>query len=395
MRIVRRWMNIGIVVGAAACLSSAFFVGCSSDDTGLEAPVDGGPSAPVTEADARAADAGEDVVDLGDGSAREDADAADADLGPCSVDGWCETDLDSPNLEAIWGSGPNDVWAVGWFGTIMHWDGIAWSRFESGTQWPLFGVWGTGPNDVWAVGRYGTVLHWDGTTWSPAASNTTVELVAVWGNGRGDVWAAVGLDRAMMHKDADGNWSRVQFAGFDYMTGIAGVAQSSLWLWGSSGVFRWNQDATGPMDNITMDVSFPWWSSIYPWDRSQSPVTGVWMAGPTDLWILTQRGDVYNWKEAADGTATAVQSRVPSSGAAQDGSLKFTSIWGTSPTNVWASGQLGRIVHLENSDWALSSTAVRGRIFDCTLALWGAEAADVWAVGKCGDGRGVALRRHP
>lgn len=389
MHIVRSW-TYGVTIGTAA-FAAALFAGCSSNEDPL-APADGGPADALVEADVEPQDAGQDVEELDDGSAMDDG---GADAGPCSADGWCQTELSSPNLEAVWGSGPNDVWAVGWFGTIMHWDGTAWSRFESGTQWPLFGIWGSGPNDVWAVGRYGTVLHWDGTSWSPSPSNTTAELVSVWGNGNGEVWAAVGLDRAMMHKDADGVWSRVQFRSFDYMTGISGAGQSVLWLWGSNGVFRWNQDASGPMDNVTMGSTFPWWSSTLPWDRGTSPITSVWMAGPADLWILSQRGDVYRWREEADGGISAVQSRVPPSGAAQDGFHKLTSIWGTSSTDVWASGQLGRIVHLKDSKWSLSPTTIRGRIFDCTLSLWGANADDVWAVGKCADGRGVALRRHP
>jgi hypothetical protein len=389
MRIVKPSIYWTSIIGTAAC-AAALFAGCGSDETDTPPPSDAG-LADAPEASDEPSDGGEHVLD---GGALDDGSVPDEDAGPCSADGWCQTELTSPNLEAIWGSGPNDVWAVGWFGTIMHWDGTTWTRFESGTQWPLFGIWGSGPNDVWAVGRYGTVLHWDGTTWSPSPSNTTVELVGVWGNGHGDVWAPVGGDRAMMHKDPAGVWSRVQFASFYFMSGISGAGQNALWFWGNYDVIRWNQAGTGPMESITTDSSFPWWSSTYPWDRGQNTITSVWMAGPSDLWILSQRGDVYNWKEEADGGVTAVQSRVPTSGSAQDGSLKFTSIWGTSPTNVWASGQLGRIVHLENSKWTLSSTAVHGRIFDCTLSLWGANADDVWAVGKCADGRGVALRRH-
>ncbi len=389
MHILRSW-TYGVTIGTAV-FGVAASAGCSSDEDPLLGTDAGWSDAPV-DVDAEPSDGGADVVAPDDGSVPDDG---GADAGPCSVDGWCRTELTSPNLEAIWGSGPDDVWAVGWFGTIMHWDGTTWTRFESGTQWPLFGIWGSGPNDVWAVGRYGTVLHWDGASWSAVPSNTTSELVGVWGNGTGEVWAAIGSDRAMMHKGADGVWQRVQFSGFDYMTGISGVEQSTLWLWGTNGVFRWNQAASGRMQNITNDISFPWWSSTLPWDRSTSPITSVWMAGPSDLWILSERGDVYNWREETDGGITAVQSRVPPSGAAQDGYLDLVSIWGTSSTNVWASGQLGRIVHLEDSKWSLSPTAIGGRIFDCTLTLWGANADDIWAVGKCGDGRGVALRRHP
>ena len=53
---------------------------------------------------------------------------------------------------SVWGSGASDVWAVGDSGTILHWDGSAWTSASSGTTFALFGVWGSGANDVWAVG---------------------------------------------------------------------------------------------------------------------------------------------------------------------------------------------------------------------------------------------------
>ncbi len=391
MHMLRSW-TYGVTIWTAA-FAAALFVGCTSDD-GDPLVADAGLADASLEA-AVPSDGGEDVGQH-DGSSLDDGGAdPDVDAGPCSADGWCQTELTSPNLEAVWGSGPNDVWAVGWYGTIVHWDGTKWTRFESGTQWPLFGIWGTGPNDVWAVGRFGTVLHWDGTSWSPQQSNTTLELVGVWGNGQGDVWATMRSERAFMHRDPAGVWSLVPYSRYVSFTGITGTAQGALWAWGSSGVYRTDQETIDLSDDITSDMSFPWWSSTLPWDRGTTTIANVWMAGPTDLWILTERGDVYNWKEDANGNITAVQSRVPPSGAAQDGYLKYTSIWGTSPSNVWASGQLGRIVHLTDTSWSLSSTAVHGRIFDCTLSLWGSSANDVWAVGKCADGQGVALRRHP
>jgi len=389
MHILRSW-TYGVTIGTAV-LGAVLFAGCSSDEPDPPAPADAGPADAVVEADAEPSDGGADVERTDDGALGEDGPDADVDAGPCSVDGWCETEIVSPNLEAVWGSGPNDVWAVGWFGTIMHWDGAQWSQVESGTQWPLFAVWGTGPNDVWAVGRYGTVLHWDGTSWSAEQSNTTFELDGVWGNGQGDVWVTVRDDHAIMHKDAAGVWSRLPYGSFVSLLGISGPGQDSIWVWGDNGVYPWHEGSS-VLEDITPDL--PWWSSTLPWDRGQAPITSVWVAGPSDLWILTERGDIYNWKQDPEGNVTAVQSRVPPSGAAQDGYLKLTSIWGSSSTDVWASGQLGRIVHLYDGKWSVSSTAVHGRLFDCTLSLWGAGADDLWAVGKCADGHGVALRRH-
>ena len=75
------------------------------------------------------------------------------------------------NLGGAWGSGSNDVWAVGGAGSIVHWDGTTWSVVESGTTRDLNGVWGTGPSDVWAVGS-GGILHWNGSVWSPGSVAT-------------------------------------------------------------------------------------------------------------------------------------------------------------------------------------------------------------------------------
>jgi hypothetical protein len=63
------------------------------------------------------------------------------------------------NLAGIWGSGPNDVWAVGGSGTILHWNGSAWSSVSSCITNNLNGVWGSGANDAWAVGYSGTILE--------------------------------------------------------------------------------------------------------------------------------------------------------------------------------------------------------------------------------------------
>ena len=56
--------------------------------------------------------------------------------------------------------GPDDIWAVGYAGDIVHWNGSAWSTTASGTTSNLSDVWGSGPDEVWAVGVGGAVLHY-------------------------------------------------------------------------------------------------------------------------------------------------------------------------------------------------------------------------------------------
>ncbi len=97
-------------------------------------------------------------------------------------------------LEGIWGSGPNDVWAVGVNGTIRHLTDSA-SRFAvvaSPTTDALHGIWGSGPNDVWAVGDNGTILHYDGTKWRKSSAAFGIgkkpRLAGIWGSSANDVW---------------------------------------------------------------------------------------------------------------------------------------------------------------------------------------------------------------
>jgi len=49
-------------------------------------------------------------------------------------------------LRDVWGSGPNDVFAVGFDGTIVHYNGQSWQRKTSDTSAGLRSVWGSGPN---------------------------------------------------------------------------------------------------------------------------------------------------------------------------------------------------------------------------------------------------------
>jgi uncharacterized repeat protein (TIGR01451 family) len=68
--------------------------------------------------------------------------------------------MSSPMLKGVWGSGGSDVFAVGDVGTILHYDGAAWSAMSSGTSGGFRGVWGSSGGDVFAVGSNGTILHY-------------------------------------------------------------------------------------------------------------------------------------------------------------------------------------------------------------------------------------------
>ncbi|MBX3249858.1 MAG: hypothetical protein KF901_21955 [Myxococcales bacterium] len=118
-----------------------------------------------------------------------------------------ETPTDQ-DLWGVWGSGPDDVWAVGgvpFMGgipTVIRWDGVAWREVElpelvRANVFAFFKVWGTGPSDVWIVGQRGVLLHWDGSAWEERFAGVDADLISLWGTrpdrvamvgGRGNGW---------------------------------------------------------------------------------------------------------------------------------------------------------------------------------------------------------------
>ena len=111
------------------------------------------------------------------------------------------------DLIAVWGSSDSDVYAVGGSGTILHYDGRAWSAMSSSTDGVLLGVWGSSGSDVYAVGLNGTILHYDGSAWSAMHSGTSQTLRGVWGSSDSDVFA-VGYWGTILHYDGS-TWSEM------------------------------------------------------------------------------------------------------------------------------------------------------------------------------------------
>ena len=108
----------------------------------------------------------------------------------CNPGGFCwENPLPQGNdLYRAWGRAKNDVWFVGDYGTLLHWNGSTLTRAVSPTTEALTGVWGSAANDVWAVGDFGTILRWNGTTWNQMSGGGGVHLRGVFGTSATNVW---------------------------------------------------------------------------------------------------------------------------------------------------------------------------------------------------------------
>jgi len=111
---------------------------------------------------------------------------------------WTEMASVGVSLKGVWGSSGSDVFAVGTNGTILHYDGNAWSDMSWPTYSYLNGVWGSSGSDAFVVGGNGIILHYNGSVWESMSSGTTLGLEEVWGNSGCNVFA-VGLVGTIVH----------------------------------------------------------------------------------------------------------------------------------------------------------------------------------------------------
>ncbi len=283
----------------------------------------------------------------------------------------------SQPLEAVHGSGPADVWAVGALGTAIHWDGKTWSAVESGTRADLNAVWVTGPGDAWAVGEQGVVLHWDGTRWTRVDVGTTWSLTSVWASGPGDVWIAPNTigSHGVLHYDGK-TWS---------LSAFPSSASAPVRVWGSGPRDVWTtQEILG---SELMHWTGERWSEV-PVEAGSYPDCGdLWGTGPGELWALcdlTSNTRVVH--RSADGWRV-LPAEIPDDILQGYG---WTALWASSGGKVWTVGRLGVVFHYDGRTWHEEEPEDLHGGLDLK-DVWGASETDLWAVGQ----GGVVLRRTP
>ena len=210
-------------------------------------------------------------------------------------------------LYAVAGNSANDVWAVGSFTNIgefaqtltLHWDGTSWQLIPSanvaGSNNELYGVVALGPNNVWAVGYWGNaatgfstlIEHWNGSTWtivsSPIAQGDNF-LSAVSGTGANDIWA-VGRSRnpftfqtSTLIEHWDGNsWSTVMGFGVQPESAAYGVvtaAPGDAWAVGDGGGLA----LIGHWDGSS-------WS-VFPSPNATGRLLATTAITPCDVWAV-------------------------------------------------------------------------------------------------------------
>lgn len=111
----------------------------------------------------------------------------------------------------------------------------------------------------------------------------------------------------------------------------------------------------------------------------------VWTAGDGDAWMVGPTATLAHWGGAA---LVAPAPRAPGE------PLRFDSVWGASPADVWAAG--AALGHWDGQAWSVTPSPVDAWL----CGVWSASATDAWVVGSGGaaarwDGRGWSRATVP
>lgn len=149
-------------------------------------------------------------------------------------------------LYGIYGFSANQIWVVGngnynWGGAAF-WDGVKFTEYKfdadkpeyADTIYALQGVWGTAPDDVWAVGQRGTIIHWDGSKWKKVAGiNRKYHFYEVTGRSRNEVYTAG-------KNPVNGEWVLYMYNGITWKTmalGYSHLTRAGIWQAKSGEIF--------------------------------------------------------------------------------------------------------------------------------------------------------------
>ncbi len=94
-----------------------------------------------------------------------------------------DTHLSSYPTRSLQLMSASDLWVAGAGNQIVRWNGTSQTNATClPISFSVSKLWGGSPNSVYAVGYGGNIVHFDGTSWQKLSSGTTVDIHDVWGS---------------------------------------------------------------------------------------------------------------------------------------------------------------------------------------------------------------------
>ena len=372
-----------------------------------------------------------DAGPLGDVAGNPVGDAAvpvvDASVPGLSRNGWTWSNVGPQGSDflGVWGSGPDDVLFVGGAGTILHWNGHAFSMADSGSAADLDGRLGERrgrrvgrgqaelrPRELrdLALERRGLVARAErplvgalrrvgerperrlgggraghhrplGRERVDRLDERLDErfLDGVWASGPGDAWAvgSVSSYGSTILRWNGSAWSKMTSpdGGEGDYAHVWGTGPDDVWLVGGAQL-----DTTQPGDDPSGYVSH-WngssWSPPYVVTPYDTPLFGVSGSGPGQAQAVGSAGAVQSW----NGSAWSPGDALPGD---------YRSIWASGPKDAWAVGLGGVMAHWDGAVWTILAQPPPAFGYFSATSVWANSPID--ALGRWQRRREPGLR---
>ena len=278
-------------------------------------------------------------------------------------------------LESVWASGAGQVWAVGWNGTFLRYGGQAWGVREVHGAPQLSDVWGTDPNNVYAIANGNELYRFDGERFTEqdlGRPGPSTRLRGIFGRSADEIYVVGDVSGA----GEDGEMTFARFTGDSWqpMNVDASAPKAHLYdVWASAdqhvfAVGRTTDDLTAMIlhcDAVTMACAVEAPGGVFA-----DKLHGVWGCSSTDAVAVGERGRIAHY----DGQRWITDT------LALGDELTLWDVWGSACDDVFAVGDAGTVQHYDGQTW----TSMRSGTDEGLRAIWGTARDDVYAVGFTG-----------
>jgi hypothetical protein len=227
-----------------------------------------------------------------------------------------DTGLPGTVFFGVWGSAPDDVWAVGGPSmhasgdvekqgdVVLHFDGTSWERVlipaleGKGTSAMrfLYKAWGTSKDHVVIVGNGTDPLHWDGVSWTPQPTPLSGQpIFTVTGRAADDMYAVGGIAGAVIRWDGE-VWSALD------MGELSWQVPPGIWTAPGQDIY-----ISGPSGQVARLDCLEGWEAADP--LNSHLLHGIW--GDSQGAIYTVGGDIMTPLDDHKGTFAVAGRTVP------------------------------------------------------------------------------------
>lgn len=282
---------------------------------------------------------------------------------------WDNGDVDTciNSLNDLAALSNSDVWAVGGVGTILHYNGLTWTKEEILVNMNLYGVDVVDSTHGWAVGESGTILFWNGTTWTQVSSPTTSTLRSLSMSSSTSGWA-VGDGGTIIYFNG-GSWVLTNSPVSTTLRSVAvSLDSSTAWAAGDGGIVirlgetGWEPVTTGTPNDLLTILLTPalnvWvagkygtvlrWNGISWNDYSMDSIFTIRsiilgsVGGPIAGGYYRGQGDILYWQGGNNWQLDAHSSL---------GHEPIYSLLSIDDSEFWAAGDGGAVYHINDEIW--------------------------------------------